>query len=152
MELWEMEARESIRDLVARYNANGDSGRIEQMMALFADDAVMVIPPSGEYVGRDAIERFLGSVAQGTRDGAGRDEGSVRFIRHFTATHQIDVLDRERERGRSYFAVLTNHGLDHWGRYLDEYRRIDDRWQFWHRTCATDGRVENSWARGSAVD
>ena len=41
MEQWEIEARESIRDLVARYNAKGDSGRFDEMLALFADDAVM---------------------------------------------------------------------------------------------------------------
>ena len=36
MELWELVARESIRDLVARYNANGDSGRFDQVLELFA--------------------------------------------------------------------------------------------------------------------
>lgn len=152
MELWELEARESIRDLVARYNANGDSGRIEQLVALFAKEAVMVIPPAGEYVGREAIGEFLSSVAKGTQDNAERGDGSVRFIRHFTATHQIDVLERNRAKGRSYFAVLTDRGLDHWGRYLDEYRRIDGRWQFWHRTCTTDGQVENSWASRTQAD
>ena len=146
MELWEIEARECIRDLVARYNANGDSGRIDQMMDLFAEEAVMLIPPGGEYVGRKAIRDFLGSVAKGTASNADRDADAARFIRHFTATHQIDVLDRDNAVGRSYFAVLTDRGLDHWGRYVDEYRRIDDRWRFWHRTCTTDGQVENSWA------
>ena len=29
MEVWELIARESIRDCIARYNANGDSGRRE---------------------------------------------------------------------------------------------------------------------------
>ena len=41
MELWELEARESIRDLVARYNANGDSGRFDPMLELFAEDATL---------------------------------------------------------------------------------------------------------------
>ena len=42
MELWELTARESIRDLVARYNANADTGRFDQVLELFAPDAVMV--------------------------------------------------------------------------------------------------------------
>jgi len=29
MEIWELVARESVRDLVQRYNANGDSGRFD---------------------------------------------------------------------------------------------------------------------------
>jgi hypothetical protein len=31
MELWELIAREGIRDLVTRYNSNGDTGRLEQL-------------------------------------------------------------------------------------------------------------------------
>ena len=41
--MWELEARESIRDIVARYNANGDSGRFDEVMVLFAPDAVMQV-------------------------------------------------------------------------------------------------------------
>ena len=44
MEHWELIARESIRDLVARYNANGDSGRFDPMLELFAEDATMELP------------------------------------------------------------------------------------------------------------
>src|SRR3954464_15685043 len=43
MEQWELVAREAIRDLVARYNANGDSGRIDEVIALFAPHAVLDI-------------------------------------------------------------------------------------------------------------
>jgi uncharacterized protein (TIGR02246 family) len=147
MELWELEARESIRDLVARYNANGDSGRIDAMAELFADDAVMVIAPDAEHEGRKAIHAFFSGVASGTRDQIG---SGVRFIRHYTATHQIDVLSPTEARGRCYYAVLTDRGLDHWGRYIDEYRRIDGRWRFWRRTCTTDARVDGSWAQASS--
>lgn len=150
MEHWEIEARESIRDLVARYNANGDSGRIEQMVELFAPDAVMRVSPGGEHVGRAAISAFLGSIAKRTQEDRERDAAAVRFIRHYTATHQIDVLDRDTARGRCYYAVLTDRGLDHWGRYIDEYRRIDERWHFWRRTCTIDARVEDGWSRRDA--
>jgi hypothetical protein len=147
MELWELEARESIRDLVARYNANGDSGRIDAMAELFAEDAVMVIAPDAEHAGRKAIHAMFSGVASGTRDQRG---SGFRFIRHYTATHQIDVLSPTQARGRCYYAVLTDRGLDHWGRYIDEYRCIDGRWQFWRRTCTTDARVEGSWAQASS--
>ncbi len=150
MELWEIEARESIRDLVARYNANGDSGRIEQMAALFAEEAVMTIAPDGEHAGRKAIGEFFGSIAKGTLDGQKRSADAVRYIRHYTATHQIDVLDEQSAKGRCYYFVLTDRGLDHWGRYIDEYRRLDGTWQFWRRTCTTDGRLEGGWAAARA--
>src|SRR5579864_7356005 len=38
MEFWELIAREAIRDLVARYNANADTGRFDQVMELFSPD------------------------------------------------------------------------------------------------------------------
>ncbi len=58
MELWELIARESVRDLVARYNANGDSGRFEQMLQVFADDASM------ELVAVDGTVRRYDGIAQ----------------------------------------------------------------------------------------
>ena len=140
MEPWELLARESIRDLVARYNANGDSGRFDPMLELFAEDAVLEVPGS-EHRGKAAIRAFFADVA--SRTGAG---GSARFIRHVTATHQIDVVSEGEARGRCYYAVLTERGLDHWGRYLHEYRRIDGRWLFWRRKVTKDAGVPGGWA------
>lgn len=139
MEPFELAARESIRDLVARYNANGDAGRFDEMLALFAEDAVLELS-SGAYAGRAAIRAFFESVAQ--RTGAGR---AAKFVRHFTATHQIDVLSEREARGRCYYAVLTERGLDHWGRYLDEYRRADGRWLFQRRKVTLDAAVPGGW-------
>ena len=143
MEHWELVARESIRDLVARYNANGDSGRFEAMLDLFADEAVMELPDA-THRGKIEIRAMLDGVAAGTGSGEG---SRARFIRHFTATHQIDVEDAQRARGRSYYVVLTDKGVDHWGRYVDEYRCVDGKWLFWHRKVSLDASVPDGWAR-----
>ena len=45
MEPWELIAREAARDLVARYNANGDAGRLDEVLALFRADAVLEVLP-----------------------------------------------------------------------------------------------------------
>src|SRR5437763_245037 len=60
MEVWELVARESIRDCIARYNANGDSGRIDEMVKVFAPDGIMETG-AGRYEGRDAIRAFMSS-------------------------------------------------------------------------------------------
>ncbi len=78
MELWELTARESIRDLVARYNANGDAGRFAQVLELFADDAAMEIAtPGGDvqrYEGHDAIATiFTGTKERWDSESAGSE-------------------------------------------------------------------------------
>ncbi len=144
MDLWELEARECIRDLVARYNANGDAGRFEQMLAVFAEDAVMEVSP-GEgprrrYEGLAAITGLFEETAAGFAAGAAAAGAAAgpRYLRHFVATHQIDLLDRAHARGRSYFFVVMPHGPDHWGRYLDEYGVRDGRWAITHRQALSD--------------
>lgn len=141
MEPFELEAREAIRDLVARYNASGDAGRFDAMLALFAEDATLELD-GGAHQGKAAI-RAVFEGAAGRTGGAG---ARAAFVRHFTATHQIDVLTETEARGRCYYAVLTERGLDHWGRYLDEYRRLDGRWLFWRRTVRVDAAVPGGWA------
>ncbi|NQX89871.1 MAG: nuclear transport factor 2 family protein [Halioglobus sp.] len=141
MQSWEIGARESIRDLVARYNSYGDSGRIDSMIALFMADAILEVPGYEPIVGAHAIRAFFCAVATG--------EGScfeLKMLHHHTATHQIDVFDKQRASGRCYFAVYTQSGLDHWGRYVDAYRRIDQRWMFQSRKVTVDGMAPGGWA------
>jgi hypothetical protein len=160
MEVWELIARESIRDCIARYNANGDSGRIDEMVEVFAPDGVM--ETAGQrYEGRAAIHAFMSSVVT-----AGRTDppsqpvdpatprtpteewiarGRAPFIRHFTATTQIDVLSETAARARSYYLFVTVHGLDHWGRYLDEFAPVDGRWLITHRREITDAAFAGGW-------
>ncbi len=144
MELWELVARESIRDLVARYNANGDSGRFEQMLALFTDDAVMeLVSDDGEVERFEGVER-IATIFTGTK--AGWDDAAAgmqarHHIRHFVATHQIDLIDTTHATGRSYYAVIMGHGLDHWGRYIDDYEERDGRWRITRRRALSDGRT-----------
>ena len=148
MQPWELEAREQIRDLVARYNANGDAGRFGPMLELFCADAVMHLP-SGSHRGTAEIEAMFTQAARKTGSG---ESARASFIRHFTATLQIDLASANDASSRCYYQVLTDRGLDHWGRYLDRYRVEDGRWRFAERTVTVDGRVEGGWADGDPVD
>ena len=137
MELWELTARESIRDLVARYNANGDTGRFAEVLELFAEDAVMEVPE--RYEGRDGIAMLFSGTQSNVKElGSG---GKRVYIRHNTSTHQIDLLDSTHAKGRCYYFVMMPHGVDHWGRYVDEYEMRDGRWVFTHRKVTMDGYV-----------
>lgn len=151
MSIDELAAREAIRDLVARYNALGDAGRVDALAALFAEDAVLELEPGGAHRGRDAIRTLFARAA--TPD-AGHD-APVR-IAHHVATHTIVLDGPHRAHGRAYFQVLTARGLDHWGRYRDEYRRqvatdggsadgAAGRWLFARRRVVVDGVVPGGW-------
>ncbi|MGH3579203.1 MAG: hypothetical protein ACRDU0_16820, partial [Mycobacterium sp.] len=58
---------------------------------------------------------------------------------------QIDISGRDDVTSRCYYQVLSQSGLDHWGRYLDRYGVVDGRWYFLHRREFLDGSVPNSW-------
>jgi len=143
-------AREAIRDLVARYNSNGDSGRFGPLLELFAPDAVMETGDlGGEFTGYHGFEEIT-KIFTGAQERirAQPESGSPGYLRHFTATHQIDLVDADHASGRLYFAVLMSHGLDHWGRYIDQYIRLSGQWKFAHRKVYVDGRVAGSWFAG----
>src|ERR1700693_5553445 len=106
MDQWMLVAREEIRDLVARYNAKGDTGRFDEVIALFAPDAVMELLDGQVYSGHDEIR----SIFTGARDRSARPAGPT-YLRHMTATHQIDLVDQTSARGRCYYQVLTAIGL-----------------------------------------
>ena len=140
VERWELEGRESIRDLVARYNANGDSGRFDQVMDLFAPDAVMQLGEGPILTGLEAIRTIFTGAAERV-DGFGEHP---KYVRHMTSTLQIDLIDRSSATSWCYYAVLTHIGLEQWGRYLDRYRTVDGAWRFADRRVTIDGRADNA--------
>jgi ketosteroid isomerase-like protein len=135
MEHWELAAREAVRDLVARYAHLVDRGRLDEVAALFTDDAVLEagdLPPAR---GRAAIRSLFADT--GGRLAAG---GAPALIRHHVTSVQVDVLGPDDAEAASYFQALTAGGLDHWGRYRDRVVRRDAIWRLAYRAVRIDGR------------
>ena len=139
MDVWELVAREEIRELVARYAHCADSGRFEELVALFAEDGLLQIDDREPLRGRDAILAFLASTRSGVRESS-----AVRSIRHHVSSLRIDVSAAAAATGASYFLVVGEHGPDHWGRYRDRYAHRDGRWLFARRQVRVDGRAPSS--------
>ena len=97
------------------------------------------------FEGRDEIRTIFTSAADSLRDRPG-----PLLLRHFTATLQIDVESETFARARCYYQVLMAHGLDHWGRYIDEFAPVDGVWRFTKRREILDGSVDGSWAASAA--
>ncbi|MEE2958269.1 MAG: nuclear transport factor 2 family protein [Actinomycetota bacterium] len=142
MEAWELDAREQIRGLVAAYNALGDRGRLDGVMALFAHDAVMDIGDGRAYEGVDQIR----TIFTGTRDSILDGDDGLRFLQHHTTGLHVTLAGRDEATGHAYFTVMTDRGLDHWGRYQDAYRPVGDAWLFASRRVRIDGYTPSGWA------
>jgi hypothetical protein len=138
-QLSDLLAREAIRDLVTRYNSYGDSGLFDRMIGLFTPDATVEIEGVAHH-GLDEIRRLFDSVPERTSGSGDRPA----YLRHGTATHQIDLVDEGSATGRCYYFVLTANGLDHWGRYLDRYCVLDGEWRFARRRVLTDALSPHS--------
>ena len=60
MELWELSARERIRDSLARYNWSGDAMRLPELAESFCEDGELELRGGDAVQGRAGIVEFLG--------------------------------------------------------------------------------------------
>lgn len=141
MELWELLAREGLRDLVARYAHAADKGRFDELAALFTDSGVLDIGGGRVMRGREAIRTFLN---QQKTDVAAKTGATL--VRHHVTNLRLDVDDARTARGVAYFLVVTDRGVDHWGQYRDRYLLDADRWRFAERTVKLEGHSATGWA------
>jgi hypothetical protein len=138
MEHWELSARECIRDTVARYNDAGDRGRYDDMIGCFAEDGVLSIMGGAQHHGHPELRAFFAGVG-------GTATPEFTHLRHCVTNLLIDVESPDAANARSYFQVITDIGIDHWGRYRDRFVHAGDRWLLEHRSVKTDGYAPGSY-------
>ncbi len=134
-------AREAIRETVAAYAHCADTGRFADFAALFAVDGVLEVRGEAPLHCRDAIRAFLEGVGSELSEST-----TVPMIRHHVSNLTIDVASPTEAHGACYFLAVTEHGVDHWGRYRDRYTNESDKWLFAHRLARTDGTTPGGWA------
>lgn len=133
MELWELAAREHIRDTLARYTWSGDSAGLGDLAQTFCEDGELEIRGQQTLRGRTAIVDFLGGVAEPATPTAVK-----RIVRHNLTNVRFLELTSRLARVASYFTVFTEIGLDHHGRYRDTFVPVGDEWLIRHRFVSTD--------------
>jgi hypothetical protein len=144
VDAWELPARERVRDTYAAYNHAGDRFRLDDLVGCFAEKGTLEIKGQPPAVGRSAIRDLLSGARTEPAPGA-----EVPQIRHFVANLWFTSLTPERIESAAYFQVLTQHGIDHWGRYRDVLVPVGERWLFQHRLVAVDAVTPGGWFASS---
>jgi SnoaL-like domain len=146
MQLWELAAREGIRDTISRYTWCGEFMDAAGFADCFTADAMLEIKDGETFRGREGVLSMLAGVRDRTRATVEPTASAAPVVmRHHVSSSRIELEGKDRARAFSYFAVfLPPHGHDHWGRYADELVREGERWRFRRRRVSVDGAVQAS--------
>lgn len=137
----ELAIRESVRQTLADYTAATDSFDLAALAACFAPDGVLQFDGSEPLTGPDEIRAGLAAQLSGPRDPGRR---MPTHVRHHVSSIRFAAVSADRAEVSSYFAVRTDVGLDHWGRYRDVLVPGADRWLFASRRIKVDGFAPGS--------
>jgi hypothetical protein len=143
MELWELATRERIRDTLARYNWSGDALRLDELAQTFCEDGELELRGSGPVRGRAAIVDLLSGVVA-TPNATAQRSDVKRIVRHNVTNIDFTDVSPAEARVRCYFTVLTEIGVDHYGRYRDVFVPVDGQWLIRHRFVSTDWSAPDS--------
>ena len=143
MEHWELAARERIKDTLARYNWSGDGLRLDDLAQTFCEDGELELRDSEPVRGRAAIVALLGGVVASPNTTA-QASGVKRIVRHNVTNIRFTDVTPQEARVACYFTVLTEIGLDHYGRYRDVFIPVGDDWLIRHRFVSTDWSAPDS--------
>lgn len=147
----ELEDREEIRQLLATYTIEGDRGRVDDMLHVFSEDAVLATP-AWRAEGRAGIRKALGGGGQPRPAATGAAAARTpapgtrgRVMRHHLTSSKITFEGPNEATGRTYWLNYSEKGADHSGLYADKFRRIDGKWRIVSREVRLDWRAADSW-------
>jgi hypothetical protein len=157
LETWELVARESCRDTIARYTHAGDRLLLAELSGAFCEDGTLEIRGTEPARGRQAIIERLGGgrgrTADAIRTRASAEhatETPKRIVRHNVSNIRFEAVAPDEVHISSYFSVYTEKGLDHFGRYRDRLVPVEDQWLIAHRFVSVDWYAPDSSFREAA--
>jgi len=128
-------AREEIRALLAKYSICGDRADFPGLASVFTINGVMESDVV-KALGREEIAAKLGALKASSEHRV--NLGSMEFSRHNLTTSNIEFTGDATARGRTYFLVISNVGVDHAGVYVDDFAKINGEWKISHRLIRID--------------
>lgn len=137
MDSAELRTRAGVAHLMATYQFLVDSGKIAELAALFAPDAVFETN-TVRVVGRESI------AAQFTDVKATFRAAGFLVARHHLSSIYVEPRPDGHASTYACFQFVSSRGLDHWGTYRDEIGPVDDGRQFIRRQVTVEGCVRES--------
>ena len=137
MDIWELAARECIRDTLAGYNWSGDALRLDDLAQSFCEDGELELRGRESVRGRAAIVELL-SGAVAAPNATAQASGVRRIVRHNVTNIRFTDVTKHAAHVACYFTVFTEIGLDHHGRYRDVFVPVGDDWLIRRRFVSTD--------------
>jgi 3-phenylpropionate/cinnamic acid dioxygenase small subunit len=134
--MFNLEDREKVRELFARFCHSIDEGRYEQWVNTFTPDGVFDSPVAGRHAGRDGLLRF-------TRNLASSEMGKVKQ-RHLITNLSMSL---EADRGTTVCNLtvwVTRDGATTLllvGGYNTRLRKMDGEWYFENVTPFVDTKT-----------
>jgi ketosteroid isomerase-like protein len=136
MQTWELDVRESVRQTLADYTAATDSFDLSALAACFSAEGVLQFTGGAQpLTGPEEIAAGLAAAMSGPRESM---RPTPTFVRHHVSSVRFIAVATDRVEASSYFAVYTDIGLDHWGRYRDVLMPVGERWLFASRRISVD--------------
>jgi len=145
----ELEDREAIRQLIATYTINGDRGRVQDMISIFAEDARM---ETSAWIaeGRAGIFKALTTLGGERKTTAPElKPDQRRIMRHHLTSCLITFDGPDEATGRTYWINFTEVGPDHAGLYADKFERREGEWRIVSRDVRRDWVHPESMAIGT---
>lgn len=126
-------ARSEITAVLQEYtNLAVENADFAAMARLFADDGTFILL-DGTAVPKTDIEEIV----------AGNES---EFIRHHLTTIHIEFTSETTATADSYYIAFTNLAQpDHWGRWLDTFRREDGKWLLTSKRPIVEGYHPEGW-------
>ena len=115
------DAEEAIRKMDREFSAAATAGNVDGMMAIYADDAVLMPPNFPAFRGRDAIRQFWGGFLA-----AGKIDANV------TADQVIQSGDLAAEMGRYTLKITPKGGgtpIEDNGKFVLVWRKVGGQWR-----------------------
>jgi len=141
VQLWELEAKLDVEDLIKRYACLGDRAKLAEMAALFTADGVFETAGGRRARGREGVLKLLeGTPNEDTS--AGRPTAAASsaggFVRHNMTNILVTIEGPERATASSYLFTINGGGFGASGRYRDRLMKTPEGWRFEYRSYRPD--------------